>query len=389
MLDLRTITFIHPLANLLAILYLYFIYKNGRKYFSSITPFFNGYLLILFGTTLIYLREVVPFVVSTTIGNGIIFVGMVFIAKSLSMVYNHKINPNKFYILILVYSIFNVYFTIGYDSFSVRVVMFSLMFIFTALYAISILLKDFTEDNFNDNLMILISLSIFVVTYIIRIIFVLIYNPGIGFFESSNAEVIISAISMFNGILLVISFGIMLHNILIRKLDKYHRETEEKYYFAKEKAEKDKLSGLNNRSKLEELLNLTAKESMKLKKPFSVLFLDIDDFKVINDTFGHTEGDRVLKEVSEVLSSSIRDTDIIGRWGGDEFLIILRQCDFENACRVKEIISSNVKEKLLVLGKGAMVSIGISEYSKGITIEDLIKKADENLYIEKNKKKMR
>ncbi|PAT01990.1 hypothetical protein CI105_03785 [Candidatus Izimaplasma bacterium ZiA1] len=389
MLDLRTITFIHPLANLLAILYLYFIYKNGRKYFKAITPFFNGYLLILLGTTLIFLREVIPFVISTTIGNGIIFIGMIFVAKSLSMIYNQKIKPNKLYVLVFIYSLFNIYFTISYDNFTVRVILFSSMFIITTLYAIRVLLKDFTEEKFNDYLMILISLSIFVITYIVRIIFALIYDPGVGFFESSNTEVVLSAISMFNGILLVISFGIMLHNILIRKLDKYHKETEEKYFFEKERAEKDQLSGLNNRSKLEELLDYTAKESLKIKKPFSILFLDIDDFKVINDTFGHAEGDRVLKEVSEVLANSIRETDIIGRWGGDEFLIILRQCDFENAHRIKEVISSNVKEKLLVLGKGAMVSIGISEYNKGITLEDLIKKADENLYIEKNKKKMR
>jgi len=389
MLDLRTITFIHPLANLLAILYLYFIYKNGRKYFDAITPFFNGYLLILLGTSFIYLREVIPFVISTTVGNGVLFVGMVFIAKSLAMIYKHNIKPHKLYVLIFVYSLLNIYFTIGYNNFNVRVIMFSIMFIVTALYAITILLKDFTEEKFNDYLMIFVSLSIFVITYIVRIIFVFIFDPGVGFFESSNAEVVISAVSMFNGILLVISFGIMLHNILIRELDKYHKETEEKYYFAKEKSEKDQLSGLNNRSKLEELLNFTIKESLKVKKTFSVLFLDIDDFKVINDTFGHTEGDRVLREVAEVLKSSIRDTDIIGRWGGDEFLIILRQCDFDNAIRIKEIISSNVKEKLLILGKGAMVSIGVGEFVKGMTLEDLIKKADQNLYTEKNKKKMR
>ncbi|MBM7559001.1 GGDEF domain-containing protein [Marinitoga litoralis] len=150
------------------------------------------------------------------------------------------------------------------------------------------------------------------------------------------------------------------------------------YLEMKNLSELDPMTKLYNSSKLN--ADLTYYEINK--KIISLAFLDLDDFKKINDTYGHLKGDEILKEVSEIIKSSIRETDKAYRYGGDEFVIIFENVDKYKAKRIIERIKEKLTEKEITF------SVGIVD-DKKIPIKDLIKKADEKAYIAKRKGKNR
>ncbi len=147
-------------------------------------------------------------------------------------------------------------------------------------------------------------------------------------------------------------------------------------------ATEDSLTGLFLKAptlkKLSETLKLAKRGSLKL----SVAMLDIDDFKKVNDTYGHVTGDKVLKEVGTLIKESIRETDYAGRYGGEEFLIILIGCDADCAKEVIDRLLNNVRNndwKKLGVEKITM-SAGIAEYKEGVSVIELVEMADSALY---------
>ena len=132
----------------------------------------------------------------------------------------------------------------------------------------------------------------------------------------------------------------------------------------------DELTGILNRRGID----IKVKE---MEDKGSILFFDIDHFKMVNDTYGHEFGDYVLKEIGEILKNYFRKSDVVGRWGGEEFIAILPNTEYKDALIVAEKLRQII-EKHNFKGKKITVSIGISEY-KGNLLDNL-KKADEALY---------
>jgi diguanylate cyclase (GGDEF)-like protein len=114
--------------------------------------------------------------------------------------------------------------------------------------------------------------------------------------------------------------------------------------------------------------------------PFSVVICDIDDFKKINDDFGHLIGDSILKEFVQVIQNHIRSTDVLARWGGDEFVILLINTTSEEAYKVTENLRKLIEEHNFSGGIRLTSSIGIIQYLNGMKIEELIRKADSAMY---------
>ncbi len=146
----------------------------------------------------------------------------------------------------------------------------------------------------------------------------------------------------------------------------------------------DYLTGINNRRSVARALDEYFKEFCLRKTKFSVILIDIDNFKQINDRYGHLIGDRVLVKVARTIRSSTRAKDIIGRWGGDEFIVILPNTDRETANKVKERIKSNIGH-LNIYAEGELikvsVSIGTAEVSeRHQNIEALLTECDIDMY---------
>jgi diguanylate cyclase (GGDEF)-like protein/PAS domain S-box-containing protein len=153
-------------------------------------------------------------------------------------------------------------------------------------------------------------------------------------------------------------------------------------------ATQDELTGLYNRRELNKRLEEELRRAERYDQYFSVWMLDIDHFKQINDTFGHQDGDTVLKVLAENLKQMLRDTDIVARFGGEEFTAILAHTDLELAMQMAERVRAEMAE--MAVGPNhdnrlsVTVSIGVAAYPMhGTTAEDLIRAADQGLYVAK------
>ena len=155
----------------------------------------------------------------------------------------------------------------------------------------------------------------------------------------------------------------------------------------------DQLTGLPNRRLFHDLLQHSLKQAHRNRQQIAVLFLDIDNFKMANDLFGHERGDELLKEVAAVLSARLRDSDLLCRWGGDEFIIALLECDgIDGAINVAEKICLSLTD---AMGKEASeahlsLSTGIAIFpDHGQDADLLIRNADMAMYMAKRSGKNR
>jgi two-component system, cell cycle response regulator len=155
----------------------------------------------------------------------------------------------------------------------------------------------------------------------------------------------------------------------------------------------DALTGLNNRRAIIDRLDDAIKRANRFKDKFSVIMLDIDCFKHVNDTYGHMVGDDVLERVASILSTKIRSADMAGRYGGDEFFIILPQTDIKRAARAAERIRKLLSTTPMDGQKGQTFNITISEgltdFQPGDDACALISRADKLLYQAKHNGKNR
>ncbi len=153
----------------------------------------------------------------------------------------------------------------------------------------------------------------------------------------------------------------------------------------------DELTGLNNRRAFNKVLEAETRKAARYDRPFSVLMLDADDLKTVNDEFGHAVGDKLIVTIAQVINESLRKTDFLARYGGDEFIAILTETTAEKAAEVAERIRASVENTSFSAdGKrvASTISIGVSCYSKETDEEEVIMaEADRKLYESKRKGK--
>ena len=149
--------------------------------------------------------------------------------------------------------------------------------------------------------------------------------------------------------------------------------------FAERRVTTDALTKLYNRRMLEAKLVDEWQRFIRYKHPFCLIMVDLDDFKVINDTFGHREGDRILMEVSDKLLSNIRKTDYCARWGGTEFLILCPVSELSAIATLAERLRTDIYG-LLKGGVELSVSVGVGQAEPTKSLEALIKELDFSLY---------
>lgn len=160
-------------------------------------------------------------------------------------------------------------------------------------------------------------------------------------------------------------------------------------YNLKEIAGTDPLTGLSNRRSFEKIISMCIDNYNRHGIKFSVLIFDIDDFKIINDTYGHQKGDKVLVNIADILKNTSRITDYCARWGGEEFIILLPNTDISGALikaeKLREAIETSHSNPTNIT-----CSFGVSDfYEKDVTVDGTIQRADTALYQAKFKGKNR
>jgi diguanylate cyclase (GGDEF)-like protein len=150
-----------------------------------------------------------------------------------------------------------------------------------------------------------------------------------------------------------------------------------------EMATKDRLTGAANRHVFETIFEHVAKSTQRNQKPFALLSMDIDFFKKVNDSYGHPGGDQVLKVVADLIKAHVRPADVVCRWGGEEFLVLLEDCNLDEARKRADIIREAIRNQSIPFGRELIrvtMSCGVAEHNKGESLESLTSRADVALY---------
>lgn len=218
-----------------------------------------------------------------------------------------------------------------------------------------------------------------------------------GFYNKTVDELFIGLI--FSFFLLFIRLFILLKenrqlNVLLTKakqelevknkqLEKTINELEKINEIRSIEARTDFLTGLYNRRYIDSLLHLLIKEAQNEHKPFSILLIDIDHFKSVNDRYGHDVGDIVIQKAAQIFLSSVRTTDILGRFGGEEFIIILPNSHLQSGIQLAKRIHHKIEDYSIRINEQCInitVSIGVTFWEMNDQFNDIYRRVDEALY---------
>jgi len=149
-------------------------------------------------------------------------------------------------------------------------------------------------------------------------------------------------------------------------------------------AYRDTLTKVFNRLKFDELAENEFLSAEKFELPLSIAIIDIDHFKKFNDNFGHLIGDEVLVMMAQYVNNSLRNTDIFARWGGEEFVILFKNTNVEDAKIVSEKLREGISKLEHKVAGNITASFGLTQYKKGDILEKMFKRCDDALYKAKN-----
>ena len=148
-------------------------------------------------------------------------------------------------------------------------------------------------------------------------------------------------------------------------------------------ASTDKLTHLINRQELDNVILSEMKRAIRYHRSLSIIMFDIDHFKLVNDTYGHLAGDSVLKEVASIVQANLRANDSLGRWGGEEFMVVLPETSIEGARAIADKMRYFIKRNSFVHIEELTASFGVTDYNKGENIDAFVQRVDDALYTAK------
>jgi diguanylate cyclase (GGDEF)-like protein len=167
------------------------------------------------------------------------------------------------------------------------------------------------------------------------------------------------------------------------EIDKQKKELDDAYKKLDLLSRVDPLTNLSNRRDFLEKVEYEKIRFERENKKFAFILSDIDNFKIFNDKYGHDCGDFVLKKVAEVFTKSVRQQDAVGRWGGEEFILLLPNVLQDGAIKIAEKLRVAISEKIYkykTLELSISMTFGVSVYDETTSVDSCIKRADEGLY---------
>ncbi|WP_255987399.1 sensor domain-containing diguanylate cyclase [Chitinolyticbacter albus] len=185
------------------------------------------------------------------------------------------------------------------------------------------------------------------------------FLPELGWFlivEENDAQALTPVLWVLQRNLIVSALvTLLVFAIALYSANRYQNRLEQL-------ASTDRLTRLLNRPAFDLVFQQSLRDAERSGKPLSVILLDLDHFKTINDRFGHERGDDALCHVAQLLRDTVRDSDVIARWGGEEFVVLLKDCPLDEAMRLAELLRSWIAGEALVDGAQLSASLGVAQY---------------------------
>lgn len=188
--------------------------------------------------------------------------------------------------------------------------------------------------------------------------------------------------TLFSFILFLIAVFpiVMLYTLILKHKQKEYKEVHQLYVDQSKRSITDPLTQLANRYKLDQELQLQYQNYQRDNTLFALLVIDLDHFKSINDTYGHQTGDKVLQLVANILKDSSRSSDTVGRWGGEEFMIIYPNSDLENGYLLAEKLRLAIQNSQELQHYGLTISIGVNTIQENLSLKEFLRSVDKALY---------
>lgn len=342
--------------------------RQGESYFSFERKLYIiAYMLSAIHFVLCVIFALIP-VIPLSIINGCLSVFFITIIRNLIKQHKYAIVFFITLLEVLVISFFET-FCLGLAS---GFVLYSISIISAIFYF------SFVIDKFKRKDIIPLSLSLFcVATYCISYLLMQVIEP-VFIIEGSNWPHILHLFNTVMTFAILIFFSFLFIWEIQASQGKLASQNEQLH----EMAHKDPLTHLMNRRNMDQILRQRMEQLKNTGKRFSLILGDIDDFKKVNDTYGHDAGDYVLVTVSEIITNSVRDGDAVCRWGGEEILILVHD-PLNSAANAAERIRKNIAEyPFHYEGQDLRVTMtfGVCESIPGYRVEDLVQQADDHLY---------
>lgn len=185
----------------------------------------------------------------------------------------------------------------------------------------------------------------------------------------------------------ILSHDLKSHNGEVQALSQKVHSLEKELEAAKKESKEDFLTKLYNKRALDEFMQMKEAEYKRYNRNFSMVMFDIDHFKKVNDTYGHEAGDAVLSAFAQILQKDCRTVDVVGRFGGEEFLAILTETDIEGGVKFAQKVREHVQKARFLYKKKRItvtVSAGVAQRKDHVSLEATLNSADEYLYVAKH-----
>lgn len=192
--------------------------------------------------------------------------------------------------------------------------------------------------------------------------------------HSSQELLMLGQTYLSNIVIIVVLIGVA---TILRRQTRHSDRLEEEVHT-------DMLTGLPNRRYLSRVITEEMARAERYHRPFAVVLFDLDHFKLVNDRYGHTVGDDVLRTIGPLLAQHVRETDTLGRWGGEEFLVILPEMDVSAASRMAERLRQVVEHGKFPRDIDMTASFGVARYWKGESLAQFLERVDQALYAAKD-----
>ena len=238
----------------------------------------------------------------------------------------------------------------------------------------------------------LMSISILLQGQFVRLLLLLIGSLAtlvlILWWLTPNAHALPAIAICFTSILICVMISHLTEQARIRQFEAMYSLNENNQLLL-QLSNQDPLTGLHNRRSLEQILDKEIARSRRYGKALSLLMIDVDNFKAINDQYGHPVGDAVLKDVAVLIEQQVREIDEVCRFGGEEFVVLLVEADFRRSIEIAERIRQAIDDYVfLQVGKNLTVSIGHVQFDR-YGREDFIQNGDNAMYQAKKQGKNR
>lgn len=375
----------HCISNIIVTLVIFFLWRQNKSKFNGISSWMTCFLLQAVGMPLIFMRGVIPDFLSIVLSNTLIVTGSVILYFGFGDFINEKISKWPYFTAIGFFFMFYTYFGLISPNLYNRLILLYSAVTIMNFQCVRILWKN-KDPNMNNHYKLTGGIIFLSGLFYLFSLFDNIYNHyDLDFFHKGLSFVTLIIVSQLIKIIVTFSIVMMVNRRLFLSLE---NESVVKENLVKEleyQARVDILTNIWNRRTLQERLEEELIRAKKYRGKMSLILLDIDYFKKINDTFGHPAGDFVLKKIAEILRNNLRKNDFIGRWGGEEFIVVCAETDESIVWKVSEKLRKSVENFDFNLGIPLTISLGTATFDNIETLDEILKRADINMYKAKEK----